>query len=102
MTLHLHSSLTHGYRYYVPTSVRDHIDYIMPGIALREVTGRRESTQRFSKRSMKGKPPILEPIPLPFEELLSGVTSYCSLAITPQCIQGRLPDGLSAPEEDIR
>lgn len=99
--MHLPSPLTRGYRYYVPTSVREHIDYIMPGIALREVTGTRESTQRLSKRSVKGKPPIIEPIPLPFEELLSGVTSYCSLAITPQCIQGRLSDGISVPEEEI-
>lgn len=99
--MHLPSSLIRGDRYYVPTSVREHIDYIMPGVVLREVTGKREYTQRLSKRSMKGQPPILEPIPLPFEELLSGVTSYCSLAITPQCIQGRLSDGISAPEEEI-
>ena len=68
--------------------MREHIDYITPGIALREVTGVQRSTDKLGKRSFNGLPPILEPILLPLEELLSGVGSFCSLAITPQCIQG--------------
>jgi hypothetical protein len=84
------ASLTSGYlyRYHVPSSVREHIDYITPGIALREVTGVQVSTDRLKKRSANGVPPILEPILLPIETLLSGLSSFCSLAITPQCIQG--------------
>lgn len=79
-------SLTFDHRYHLPNSVREHVDYITPGISLREVTGVRRSTDK-QKRSMGGIPPILEPILLPLEKLLSEVSSFCSQAITPQCIQ---------------
>jgi hypothetical protein len=78
-------SLTTDHRYHVPSSVREHVDYITPGISLREVTSVRRSTKR--KRFVDGIPPILEPILLPIEELLSEAPSLCSQAITPQCIQ---------------
>ena len=78
-------SLTTDHRYHVPSSVRAHVDYITPGISLREVTSVRRSTKQ--KRFMDGVPPILEPILLPIEELLSESPSLCSQAITPQCIQ---------------
>lgn len=80
--------LTAAYRYHVPSSVREHVDYITPGISLREVTGVRKSNIK-KKRFGDGIPPILEPILMPMEKLLEGTSSFCSLAITPQCIQSR-------------
>ncbi|KAJ5471769.1 hypothetical protein N7530_009126 [Penicillium desertorum] len=84
--------------YHVPSSVREHVDYITPGISLREVTSVRRSTKR--KRFVDGIPPILEPILLPIEELLSEAPSLCSQAITPQCIQQmyNISEGHSATE----
>lgn len=79
-------SLTSDHRYHLPNSVREHVDYITPGISLREVTGVRRSTDK-QKRFVDGIPPILEPILLPLEKLLSEASSLCSQAITPQCIQ---------------
>ncbi|KAJ5565531.1 hypothetical protein N7535_007169 [Penicillium sp. DV-2018c] len=65
--------------YHIPSSVREHVDYITPGIALREVTGVGKSNSR--KRSVDGIPPILEPIAMPIERLLTGLTSFCSHAM---------------------
>ncbi|KGO73973.1 Peptidase S8/S53, subtilisin/kexin/sedolisin [Penicillium italicum] len=72
--------------YYLPNSVREHVDYITPGISLREVTGVRRSADK-QKRSLGGILPILEPILQPIENLLSEVLPLCSQAITPQYIQ---------------
>lgn len=74
-------------RYHVPHSVRDHVDYITPGIALREVAGvhpRDESG--LKKRFTNPLPPILQPILLPIEEFL-GLAGSCGAAITPECIR---------------
>lgn len=79
-------SLTSDHRYHLPNSVREHVDYITPGISLREVTSVRRSTDK-QKRFVGRIPPILEPISLPLEKLLSETLSFCSQAITPQCIQ---------------
>lgn len=79
-------SLISDHRYHLPNSVREHVDYITPGISLREVTGVRRSADK-QKRFVGGVSPILEPILLPIEKLLSEVSSFCSQAITPQCIQ---------------
>ncbi|KAJ5273032.1 hypothetical protein N7478_008157 [Penicillium angulare] len=73
--------------YHVPHSVSDHIDYITPGITLREVTKTGRVSNGLRKRSMGGIPPILEPILMPIEELLNdGLAEFCDVAITPQCI----------------
>ncbi|KAJ6177663.1 hypothetical protein N7519_008124 [Penicillium mononematosum] len=84
--------------YHVPSSVREHVDYITPGISLREVTSVRRSSKQ--KRLVNGIPPILEPILLPIEELLSEAPSLCSQVITPQCIQQmyNISEGHSATE----
>jgi tripeptidyl-peptidase-1 len=79
--------LTGAFRYHVPSSVREHVDYITPGIALREVTGVRKPTNSLQKRFSNGQPPVLEPILLPVEELLANIAGFCSIAVTPQCIQ---------------
>ncbi|KAJ5973138.1 uncharacterized protein N7479_003056 [Penicillium vulpinum] len=83
--------------YHLPSSVREHVDYITPGITLREVTGARRSTDG-QKRFADGIPPILKPIPLPIERLVGEAASFCSQAITPQCIQQmyNISDGHSA------
>ncbi|CAG8908338.1 unnamed protein product [Penicillium nalgiovense] len=84
--------------YHVPSSVREHVDYITPGISLREVTSVRRSSKQ--KRFVDGIPPILEPILLPIEELLNEAPSLCSQAITPHCIQQmyNISEGHSATE----
>ncbi|KAE8321386.1 Pro-kumamolisin, activation domain-containing protein [Aspergillus sergii] len=75
--------------YHVPSSVGDHIDYITPGITLREVTNAGKASSGFSKRSINGLPPIIEPMLMSVEQLLAGLGEFCGLAITPQCIQGK-------------
>lgn len=74
-------------RYHVPHSVRDHIDYITPGITLREVVSVGKASNKIQKRS-NGLLPILEPILMPIEEILNNVLQFCDLAVTPQCIKG--------------
>ncbi|KAJ5505183.1 hypothetical protein N7463_008057 [Penicillium fimorum] len=85
--------------YHLPSSVRENVDYITPGISLREVTGVRRSTDK-QKRFADGIPPIIEPIPLPIETLSSEASSFCTQAITPQCIQQmyNISEGRSAAE----
>lgn len=84
--------------YQVPHSVREHIDYITPGIALRGVNNVKKSVGSVEKRSLNGLPPIIEPIAIPIETLLSGLIDFCALAITPQCIKEmyNITDGTSA------
>ncbi|KAJ5924991.1 hypothetical protein N7454_007630 [Penicillium verhagenii] len=72
--------------YHVPHSVREYIDYITPGITLREVMTVGKSGNDIQKRS-NGLLPILEPIIMPIEEILNDVLQFCDLAITPQCIK---------------
>ncbi|KAJ5441835.1 Peptidase S8/S53 subtilisin/kexin/sedolisin [Penicillium cf. griseofulvum] len=71
--------------YHLPSSVREHVDYITPGISLWEVTAVRISIDK-QKRFADGIPPITEPIPLPIETLSSEAASFCDQAITPECI----------------
>lgn len=78
----------YDFRYHVPHSLSDHIDYITPGIAFREVESVKRVDGAVQKRDMGGNNPILEPILLPIEELLNNVLQFCDLAITPQCIKG--------------
>ncbi|KAJ5739107.1 hypothetical protein N7533_011891 [Penicillium manginii] len=75
--------------YHVPHSVRQHIDYITPGITLREVSGvDKASSSNIQKRSQFGVlPPILEPILEPIEELLHGLLDKCDKYISPQCVK---------------
>ncbi|KAJ5599005.1 hypothetical protein N7450_000072 [Penicillium hetheringtonii] len=73
--------------YQVPRSVRHHIDYITPGIALREVTGVGKKSS-IQKRFQNGDPPpVLGPITMPLEQLLGGLFDFCDIAVTPQCIK---------------
>ena len=75
--------------------MREHVDYITPGITLREVTGvgkRRDAN--IKKRIANGLPPILEPIAVPLEQLLGQLLDFCDVAITPQCIRGKSPSHL--------
>ncbi|KAJ5437704.1 Peptidase S8/S53 subtilisin/kexin/sedolisin [Penicillium cf. griseofulvum] len=71
--------------YHLPSSVREHVDYITPGISLWEVTAVRISIDK-QKRFADGIPPITEPIPLPIETLSSEAASFCDQAIMPECI----------------
>lgn len=69
--------------------MRHHIDYITPGIALREVTGVGKKSN-IQKRFQNGDPPpVLGPIAMPLEQLLGGLFDFCDIAITPQCIKGK-------------
>ncbi|KAJ5112796.1 hypothetical protein N7532_000841 [Penicillium argentinense] len=74
--------------YHVPRSVRQHVDYITPGITLREVTGLgKTSSGNLQKRRQNGEPPIIGPIAKPIEQLLGGLLDFCDIAVTPQCIK---------------
>lgn len=89
-----------GARYHVPAAVREHVDYITPGITLREVNGvgKRGNIQ---KRLVNGLPPILEPIALPLEQLLGDLFDFCDIAVTPQCIRGKRPRDLLEYERKL-
>lgn len=80
--------LTGGLRYHVPKSVREHIDYVTPGITLREVAnvGKRSNGGK-EKRFVNPLPPILEPIAVPLEQLLNDLLFLCDAAVTPECIK---------------
>ncbi|KAJ5569507.1 uncharacterized protein N7459_008937 [Penicillium hispanicum] len=74
--------------YHVPRSVREHIDYITPGVTLREVSNVGRSTHAgMQKRFSNGLPPILQPITMPLAELLGNLLQFCDVAVTPQCIK---------------
>ena len=90
-----------GARYHVPASVREHLDYITPGITLREVTGVGKRGGNIQKRLVNGLPPILEPIALPLEQLLGQLLDFCDIAITPQCIRGKRPRDLLEDERKL-
>ena len=86
-------------RYHLPTHLKEHIDYITPGIKLlaagngppvkRSLLGKRSSGISSMKRKKNiGKlPPITHPLPMALEALLAmNATSVCNAAITPDCI----------------
>lgn len=83
--------MTLEFRYHVPHSVRQHIDYITPGVTLREVSGvDKAGKNKVHKRGQHGlPPPILEPILEPIEELLESLGEKCDKYITPQCIKSK-------------
>lgn len=71
--------------------MRQHVDYITPGITLREVTGvGKPSSGSIQKRFQNGDPPpVLGPIALPLQELLGSLFDFCDIAVTPQCIKSK-------------
>lgn len=89
--------LTETSRYHLPRSLRQHVDYIMPGITLREVTNvgkkrgaeKRSAEGALSKRGTFPNPisPILSPIAVSLETLLNDLIPICDLAVTPECIK---------------
>lgn len=76
-------------RYYVPKHLREHIDYITPGIMLREVAGVHNSKRdAIEKRGFSNSiQPITSPLTTPIDLLLGSLLQYCDAAVTPQCIQ---------------
>ena len=87
----------------MPHSIRDDIDYITPGVALREVKSVGKRSSKIQKRSVNGVPPILEPILMPLEDVLDNLLEFCDTAVTPQCIKGEPPkQSPSSSPFDIR
>ncbi|KAJ5175794.1 Tripeptidyl-peptidase sed1 [Penicillium canariense] len=90
--------------YHVPRSVREHIDYITPGVTLREVTGiAKASRGGKEKRHIDGTPARVVPIVQGLaDQLLGGLglLDLCDVAVTPSCIQEmyNIPQGNSATE----
>ncbi|KAJ5336035.1 hypothetical protein MYU51_020039 [Penicillium brevicompactum] len=85
--------------YQVPASVREHIDYITPGVAMREVTGLQMPIKKLGTRTFGGIPPKFTPIDRPISQLTSNTSQeWCSLTATPQCIgeMYNIPKGHSA------
>lgn len=78
--------------------MREHVDYITPGISLREVTNvRKRGNGGMEKRFMNPLPPILEPIAVPLEDLLNNLLFLCDVAVTPECIKREPPGYLERP-----
>jgi tripeptidyl-peptidase-1 len=73
--------------------VREHIDYITPGITLREVTGVSQANKKsIDKRHINGGPASILPIAQGLlDELLGGLglLDLCDVAVTPDCIQSK-------------
>lgn len=83
--------LTGRNSYQVPAYVREHIDYITPGVAMREVTGLQTPGKKLGTRTFGGIAPKPSPIGRPVNSLKSNTSKeWCSLAVTPQCIRGML------------
>lgn len=90
----------HGHRYHLPAHVREHVDYITPGIRLFATRGGRTQgggsdleKRTFGVTSKKpGKqPPIMKPLPMALSSILAMAESaICDVAITPQCIASKL------------
>ncbi|KAL1966156.1 hypothetical protein VTN77DRAFT_4708 [Rasamsonia byssochlamydoides] len=79
--------------YYVPEHVREHIDYITPGIKSLAVA-EPYPVDRLGKRIFNWKhpqPPLLKPLPTSIQNIIdwvvSLVTDTCDVAITPLCIK---------------
>ncbi|KAJ6014201.1 hypothetical protein N7540_008792 [Penicillium herquei] len=66
-------------KYHVPHSVSDDIDYITPGIALREVSNVIQSKNDIRKRAGDGIIPILSPLLISIEELLNNLGIFESI-----------------------
>nr|POE59080.1 tripeptidyl-peptidase sed1 [Quercus suber] len=74
--------------YHVPADVREHVDYILPGIKHTETKiGGRDLSKRndVSRRSLR-LPPLPAPLPATISTLLSLGGAICSTVITPDCI----------------
>ncbi|KAF3394531.1 Tripeptidyl-peptidase sed1 [Penicillium rolfsii] len=88
--------------YHVPHSVREHIDFITPGITLREVTGVSQANKRsLDKRHINTGPAGIVPIAEGLRDKLlggSGLLDLCDQAVTPDCIQKmyNIPKGTKA------
>lgn len=84
--------MIHLFRYHVHENVKDHVDYITPGIRLLASRSSRPSTNDLQKRTFGfGKtrplPPLLAPLPLALDALLAlPLLALCDIAITPDCI----------------
>ncbi|PNS17151.1 hypothetical protein CAC42_7205 [Sphaceloma murrayae] len=82
--------------YHVPAEVRDHIDYITPGIKLARDSGIPAPTSILRKRAQGGRkfkrPPLTMPMPVAantrFQSLVASADdlSKCSSIVTPPCI----------------
>lgn len=85
--------------YHIPAHIREHIDYITPGIRLRVEPGRAKKAKRehqvqqMRKRGVKamntGAVPIPEAI-LPYLPQLN--SSVCNVYVTNQCIRSKLAE----------
>ncbi|KAJ5604369.1 hypothetical protein N7510_009523 [Penicillium lagena] len=84
--------------YHVPHHLRDHIDYITPGIALREVNGISKARRSLQKRGFNGLPPIIEKLTVSIEQLLDNLLDLCDVAVTPACIKQlyNIPEGTTS------
>lgn len=85
-------------RYYIPSQLQEHVDYITPGIRLHG--GRWGGRKELKKRAMNPskteriRPPHTTPRPLPIslesltESIQADPLSKCDSVITPECIIG--------------
>ena len=81
-----------AHRYYVPSHIQEHADYITPGIKLfapkRSRSSQRDLEGDIEKRSGFKLPPLLKSLGMTIETLLAiPELLVCSVAITPTCVQ---------------
>ncbi|KAF7712670.1 Tripeptidyl-peptidase sed1 [Penicillium ucsense] len=88
--------------YLVPRSVREHIDFITPGISPREVTGVTPiNKEKLKKRRIQGSPIEVQPVEAGLMDKYRGKQTppeACDTAVTPECIRQmyNIPKGHSA------
>lgn len=68
--------------YHVPMHIRDHIDFITPGVMILEMRKRVDGTVRSHGRSQSSFVPIPDPVREDADNLLN-----CSVVVTPQCVR---------------
>ncbi|CAK4031335.1 alkaline serine protease [Lecanosticta acicola] len=87
--------------YHVHEDVKDHVDYITPGIKLYATRTTRPPPMEIEKRTfgigsgVRPQPPLLESLPLPIEQIVDTAENLlgdlalglCDVAITPNCIR---------------
>ncbi|KAI2789280.1 Tripeptidyl-peptidase sed1 [Penicillium oxalicum] len=100
---HAHTGRSHiaCREYHIPRSVREHIDFITPGIVPREVTGVSPiGKDKLSKRRVQGNPAKILPVAPGLMEKIQKANPLdsCDTAVTPECIQQlyNIPKGHSA------
>lgn len=80
------------YSYHVPENVREHIDYITPGVKLLATSPRRKTKRSLTQRAdvapqMQHGPPGMVAMPKEAVDVNGTDLARCDIAITPACVK---------------